>query len=175
MIDASIRGVSALPTATRTRSRRLPTRWQLDTWRAFIETTEELRSALAARLQAESGLSPSDYAVLLALHDAADHCVRSSVLATTIGWQRSRLSHHLARMERRGLIDRQGCSTDSRGAQSVPTPTRHAASRRAADPPLRAIRGLFVDALSTDQLEAVQDGTAALRAWSGVCSAAGRH
>jgi len=167
MIDASIRGVSALPTATRTRSRRLPTKQQLDTWRAFIETTEELRSALAARLQAESGLSPSDYAVLLALHDAADHCVRSSVLATTIGWQRSRLSHHLGRMERRGLIDRQECSTDSRGAEIVLTPTGHAAFRRATVPHLRAIRELFVDALSPDQLEAVQDVTTALRARSG--------
>jgi DNA-binding MarR family transcriptional regulator len=163
MIDASIRRrLRALPPATRSRSRRLPTKQQLGTWRAFIETTEQLRSALAARLQAESGLSPSDYAVLLALHDADDHRIRSSVLATRIGWQRSRLSHHLGRMERRGLIDRQECPTDSRGAEIVLTPTGDAAFRRATVPHLRAIRELFVDALSPEQLQAVQDITAAL-------------
>jgi len=155
--------LSALPPATRTRSRRLPTKQQLATWRAFIETTERLRSELAARLQTESGLSLSDYAVLLALHDADDHRLRSSVLATRVGWQRSRLSHHLGRMERRGLIDRQECSTDNRGAEIVLTPTGQAAFRAATVPHLRAVRELFIDALTPEQLETVQDITAALR------------
>jgi DNA-binding MarR family transcriptional regulator len=151
-----------MPSATRSRSRRLPTKQQLATWRAFIETTEQFRSALAARLQAETGLSPGDYAVLLALHDVDGHRLRSSVLATRIGWQRSRLSHHLARMERRGLIDRQECSTDSRGAEIVLTATGRAAFRQATVPHLRAIRELFIDALTDEQLDAVQDVTAAL-------------
>jgi DNA-binding MarR family transcriptional regulator len=155
--------LGALPPATRTPSRRLPTKQQLATWRAFIETTEQLRSALAARLQTETGLSPSDYAVLLALHDADDHRLRSSVLATRVGWQRSRLSHHLGRMERRRLIDRQECSTDSRGAEIVLTRTGRAAFRRATVPHLRAVRELFVDALTPDQLETVHDITGALR------------
>ena len=78
---------------------------------------------LAARLQAECGLSPGDYAVLLALKEADDHRLRSSALAATIDWERSRLSHHLGRMERRGLIGRQECSTDSPGgAEIVLTP-----------------------------------------------------
>ena len=146
-----------------TRSRRLPTKQQLATWRAFIETTEQLRSELAARMQADSGLSPSDYSVLLALHDADDHRLRSSALASRIGWQRSRLSHHLGRMERRGLIDRQECETDSRGAEIVLTPSGQAAFRQATVPHLRAVRELFVDALTPEQLDAVADFTAALR------------
>jgi DNA-binding MarR family transcriptional regulator len=152
-----------LPAATRPRSRRLPTKQQLATWRAFIETTEELKSTLAARLQTENGLSPADYAVLLALQDADDHCVRSSELASRVGWQRSRLSHHLGRMERRGLIDRQECATDSRGAEVVITSAGSSAFRRATVPHLRAVRELFIDALTPDQLEAAQDITAALR------------
>jgi DNA-binding MarR family transcriptional regulator len=147
----------------RPRSRRLPTEQQLATWRAFIETTEQLKSMLAARLQTENGLSPADYAVLLALHDADAHRLRSSELASRIGWQRSRLSHHLGRMELRGLIDRQECATDSRGAEIVVTASGRAAFRRATVPHLRAIRELFIDALTPDQLEAAQDITAALR------------
>ena len=149
--------------SARSRSRRLPTEQELATWRAFIETTEQLRSVLSGRLQAECGLSPGDYAVLLALREADDHRLRSSALAATIDWERSRLSHHLGRMERRGLIGRQECSTDSRGAEIVLTPAGLTAFRSATVPHLRAIRELFVDALTPDQLDAVQDIAAALR------------
>jgi DNA-binding MarR family transcriptional regulator len=149
--------------STRSRPRRLPTKKELATWRAFIETTEQVRSLLAARLQAECSLAPGDYAVLLALQEADSHRLRSSVLAATIGWERSRLSHHLGRMEGRGLIDRQECSTDSRGAEIVLTAAGLKAFRSATVPHLRAIRELFVDALTPDQLDAVQDVVAALR------------
>jgi DNA-binding MarR family transcriptional regulator len=142
----------------------LPTRQQLATWRAFIETTEQLRSALAAQLQADSGLSPGDYAVLLALSEADRHRLRSSALATAIGWERSRLSHHLGRMERRELIDRQDCTSDNRGAEIVLTAAGRAAFRDASGPHLRAIRELFVDALTPEQLDEVADIAATLRA-----------
>ena len=141
----------------RPRPRRLPTKQELATWRAFIETTEQLNSVLAARLQAESNLSPSDYAVLLALHDVDGHRLRSSALAAHIGWQRSRLSHHLGRMERRGLIERQEIATDSRGAEIVLTTAGLEAFRRSTRPHLQTIRELFVDALTPDQLSAAQD------------------
>src|SRR3981189_3405483 len=84
-------------------SRRLPTRGELRTWREFIETIEALRTVLAARLHSDTGLSPGDYAVLLTLSEADGGRIRSSELAARIGWERSRLSHHLGRMERRQL------------------------------------------------------------------------
>ena len=149
--------------STRSRTRQLPTKPELATWRAFTETTERLRSLLAARLQADTGLSPADYAVLLALHDADDNRLRSSRLAENVGWERSRLSHHLGRMEQRGLIDRQECSTDSRGAEIVLTAAGRDAFGGATVPHLRAIRELFVDALTPDQLNAVHDITVALQ------------
>ncbi|MFG1817704.1 MarR family winged helix-turn-helix transcriptional regulator [Kribbella sp. NPDC049174] len=143
--------------------RRSPTAEQLRIWRAYIETADQLRSALAARLQAESGLSPGDYAVLLALSEADGRRMRSSELADQIGWERSRLSHHLGRMERRELIHREPCATDSRGAEIVLTSTGADAFRRSSIHHLHAVRELFVDALTPDQLDAVQDFTAALR------------
>jgi DNA-binding MarR family transcriptional regulator len=143
--------------------RRLPTRDQLRTWRDFLETTDVLRSALAARLQSDSGLSTGDYAVLLALSEAPRGRIRSSELAAGIGWERSRLSHHLGRMERRGLIRRERAPTDSRGAEIILEPGGSAAFRAATAPHLRAIRELFVDALTPDQLTAAGDIAAALR------------
>ncbi|MEU4419957.1 MarR family winged helix-turn-helix transcriptional regulator [Actinoplanes sp. NPDC024001] len=144
-------------------ARKLPTRDELSTWREFIETTERLRNMLTARLQHDTGLSPGDYAVLLALSEAPGSRVRSSELASLIGWERSRLSHHLGRMERRRLIRREECASDSRGAEVVLQPTGADAFHAATAPHLRAIRELFIDALTPEQLAAAGEIAAALQ------------
>ncbi|WP_327007048.1 MarR family transcriptional regulator [Dactylosporangium sp. NBC_01737] len=146
------------------RGRQLPTADELRIWRDFIETADALRSELTSRLQTETSLSPGDYAVLLALSEAKDRRMRSSELAAGIGWERSRLSHHLARMEKRGLIHREECATDNRGAEVVLTPGGAESFRGATVPHLRAVRELFVDALTPAQLAAAGDLAAALRA-----------
>ncbi|MCO6008911.1 MarR family transcriptional regulator [Actinoallomurus purpureus] len=144
-----------------------PTVEELRVWRDFIETAEALRSNLTSRLQSESALSPGDYAVLLALSEADGHRLRSSELAAGIGWERSRLSHHLGRMERRGLVRRQNCAADNRGAEVVLTAEGAEAFRRASIPHLRAVRELFIDALTPEQLTMVDEIAGALRAHLG--------
>jgi DNA-binding MarR family transcriptional regulator len=146
------------------RRRQLPTAEELRIWRDFIETVEALRSEVASRLQSETSLSPGDYAVLLALSEAQDQRMRSSELAEGIGWERSRLSHHLGRMERRELIRREDCATDSRGAEIVLAPTGAEAFRGATFPHLRAVRELFIDGLTSDQLIAAGELAESLRA-----------
>jgi DNA-binding MarR family transcriptional regulator len=141
----------------------LPTRGELDIWREFVETTEALRSVLAARLHRDTGLSPGDYAVLLELTEAPDHRMRSSTLATQVGWERSRLSHHLGRMERRRLIRREECAADSRGAEVVLEAAGAEAFFAATVPHLRAVHELFVGALTAEQLAAAGEIAAALR------------
>lgn len=123
-----------------------PTGDELRVWRDFVETGDRLRSLLAARLLAESGLSTGDYSVLLALSEAPGKRMRSSELATAIDWERSRLSHHLGRMERRGLIARSPSASDSRGADVALTEVGASRFRRASVAHLRAVQDLFVDA-----------------------------
>ncbi|WP_406067840.1 MarR family winged helix-turn-helix transcriptional regulator [Micromonospora sp. NBC_01638] len=144
--------------------RQLPTAEELRIWRTFIETTAALGSRLESHLQSDCSLSTGDYAVLLALSEAQDQAMRSSELASHIGWERSRLSHHLGRMERRGLIRRQECATVPRGAEVLLTPAGAEAFRGATVPHLRAIRELFVDALTPEQILAAGEIAAALRA-----------
>jgi len=148
--------------AARAAARQRLTERELAIWRSLLETTAELHRVLGAQLQ-ESGLSPADYQVLLALREAACPRLRSSELAATIDWERSRLSHHLGRMERRGLIRRDDCPTDSRGAEVSLTPSGTAAFRRASAPHLRAIKKHFADALTPAQLEALADVLQALQ------------
>lgn len=143
-------------------ARRSPTADDLATWRGFIETSERLRAVIGSRLQADSGLSTGDYSVLLSLSEAPDHRARSSELAVQVGWERSRLSHHLGRMEQRGLIRRDDCPTDNRGAEVVLTTAGADAFRRASAPHLHAIQELFIGALSPDQLASVRELTGAL-------------
>lgn len=143
--------------------RRSPTADELRVFRAFIETADQLRSALGARLQSESGVSTGDYAVLLALSEAPGHRLRSSDLAAHIGWERSRLSHHLGRMEQRALIRREECLTDNRGAEIALAAAGAEAYRQANVPHLHAIRELFIDALTPQQLASALEIAGALR------------
>jgi DNA-binding MarR family transcriptional regulator len=145
------------------RPRRSPTSAELRTWREFIETVEALSWRLASRLQSESSLSQGDYQVLLALSEADGHRMRSSELAAVIGWERSRLSHHLGRMEKRGLVSRDPCAADGRGAEVVLAAHGSDCFRRATIPHLRAVRELFIDALTSEQLAAADDIAGTLR------------
>jgi len=148
---------------TEERRRSTPTPDQLRVWRGFVETSEALRARLAGQLQSDSSLSSGDYQVLLALSEAEGHTARSSELAALIDWERSRLSHHLGRMEKRGLIRRVPCADGAHGVDVILTDAGAEAFRAANVPHLRAIRALFVDALSPEQLAQVDDITAALQ------------
>jgi DNA-binding MarR family transcriptional regulator len=134
--------------------RRRMTSRELVIWRSLLDTTTELRRVLGAELL-ESNLSPADYQVLLALSEADGRRLRSSELATNIDWERSRLSHHLKRMERRHLIRREDCATDNRGAEVVLTVEGARVFRRATAPHMRAIKKHFTDALTPGQFEAL--------------------
>lgn len=143
--------------------RTMPTREELRVWRNYIETAEVLRTRLGARMQSESSMSSGDYQVLLALSEAQERTLRASALASTIGWERSRLSHHLGRMERRGLVQRSSCPDDAHGIDVSVTDAGYEAFRAGSVPHLRAVKELFLDALSPGQLEQVEDLTVALQ------------
>lgn len=135
-------------------ARQSPTAAELAVWRDYVETAEVLRQALSTGLQATSGVSPGDYAVLLTLSEADDHRLRSSVLALQIGWERSRLSHHIGRMESRGLIRRHRSGNDSRGAEIELTDEGARIFRSSSAPHLRLVHQLFIEALTPEELEA---------------------
>ena len=114
-----------------------------------------LSSALARQLSAESDLSLQDYVVLVALTDTPDGRVRLFALADGLGWERSRLSHHVARMANRGLVRKERCPSDRRGAFVVVTDRGRQAIEVAAPGHVASVRRLFVDVLGPDELEAI--------------------
>ena len=130
---------------------------ELRAWRGLIETSALLRHRLDQLLAADSGLSGSDFPILVTLHEADTPTLRSSELARRIGWERSRLSHQLARMERRGLISRTPHHTDNRGWEIGLTGTGRETYLAATTEHSRAVRANFADILSAQQLQQLGD------------------
>ena len=120
-------------------------------WRGWLKLNAALASTLQRELQQEVGLSSSDYEVLVHLTDNPEGRVRVTELAGLLQWERSRVSHHIKRMERRGLVGRAECSEDGRGAFVVITPQGRAAIEEAAPGHVMAVRRLMLDALSEEE------------------------
>ena len=121
-------------------------------WRGLLTMTSRLDAELNRRLQESSGLSQADYGVLVALSEAPGGRLRVFEVARDLCWEQSRLSHHLARMQKRGLVDREECSSDRRGAFVVLTEEGRSAIEAAAPAHVDAVRGLVFDGLSEAQV-----------------------
>ena len=121
-------------------------------WRRWLRLNAALPGVLHRELQADGGLSLPDFEVLVKLTDTADGRVRVTDLAREVNWERSRLSHHVTRMERRGLVERSECSDDGRGAWVVLTAKGRSAIERAAPGHAATVRRLIFDDLSPQEL-----------------------
>jgi len=122
-------------------------------WRALLQLTTRLPAALNHQLHQDSGLSLADMDILVALGDEDEGRVRVTVLAHALGWERSRLSHQVARMERAELVRKVPCEDDGRGAYVELTEAGRRSLVRAAPGHVTFVRGLFVDAFDDGGLE----------------------
>jgi DNA-binding MarR family transcriptional regulator len=135
-------------------------RW-LDTdeqraWRGYRRMRTLLDLQLARDLASDSGLSEPDYDVLSTLTEHPEHRWRANELADRLMWSTSRLAHHVGRMERRGLVARESCQDDGRGATVVLTPAGWNVLEAAAPLHVRSVRGNFIDLLNQDELETLR-------------------
>ena len=135
------------------------TRWLDDheqqVWRSFVTVQSRLDARLGRQLVADSGLSMADFEVLVVLSDVPDGRRRAFELGRQLQWEKSRLSHHLTRMERRGLVGREGCPTDRRGAFIALTPAGRTALETAAPGHVEAVRRSLFDVLTPAQVSAL--------------------
>lgn len=121
-------------------------------WRSFQMMTVELAARMHRSLVAATGLSLPDYEVMVYLSEAPDDRLRAFELGAALKWEKSRLSHHLTRMERRGLVCRQQCESDARGQFVQLTAEGRAAIEKAAPHHVDDVRRLMIDHLDTDDL-----------------------
>jgi DNA-binding MarR family transcriptional regulator len=132
------------------------TRWLTEdehrAWRGLLQMTAQLDARLARQLQDHSALSRADYDVLVPLSEAPDGRLRMFELSGELCWEQSRLSHHLSRMQKRGLVERADCSSDRRGAFVVLTAAGRAAIEKAAPSHVDAVRQLVFEGLTQAQV-----------------------
>jgi len=128
-------------------------------WRGLLRMTSQLNARMNRQLLQDYGVSLADYDVLVVLSEAPAGRLRVFEVADALAWEQSRVSHQLARMQRRGLIARQDCSSDARGAFAVLTQAGRAAIERAAPAHVETVRQLVFDGLSHDQLTALTEIT----------------
>src|SRR5690349_3448168 len=136
------------------------TKWLDDeeqrTWRGFVRLQARLSAELNRQLQATAGLSLADYEVLVLLTDVEEGRLRPYEMQKTLDWEQSRLSHHLGRMQRRGLVRREECDEDGRGSYIALTESGRQAITQAAPDHVEAVRQLFFDALKPSQVTALR-------------------
>jgi DNA-binding MarR family transcriptional regulator len=121
-------------------------------WITYMRVQLRMNYEMNRQLQAESGLSLADYDVLVALSGHRGDGMRVSDLAAHIGWERSRLSHQLRRMEERGLTERRPSVGDGRTTNVVLTPRGRQAIDEAAPGHVDLVRRLFFDPLPENLL-----------------------
>ncbi|BCJ58815.1 MarR family winged helix-turn-helix transcriptional regulator [Micromonospora endophytica] len=122
-------------------------------WDSFIRMQEKLIGRLSRRVQADSGLSAADYLVLAKLTEVSGRRMRLMDLAKLLEWEKSRMSHQVGRMTKRGLVAKEECPDDGRGAFIVATPAGVTAIENAAPTHVGHVRRLFIDALSQEDLD----------------------
>lgn len=126
-------------------------------WRAYMRMRTLLNAQVVRDLARESGLSGADYDVLSNLSETEGHRWRLHELAARMAWSKSRLSHHITRMEQRGLVTREECPSDGRGAFVTLTDAGLRAIEAAAPGHVASVRRHFIDPLSRGQLDALAE------------------
>ncbi len=117
---------------------------ELARWNVWKRASENVMSEVAREIANATGLSAADFSVLTRLIEEGEGSLRQQRLADDLGWERSRLSRHLARMESRGLVSRSGTGPE-RWIHATAGATDLTATARAAH--ARAVRGNLLDSV----------------------------
>ncbi|MET0843577.1 MAG: MarR family winged helix-turn-helix transcriptional regulator [Mycetocola sp.] len=132
------------------------------TWRSVLRMHTQLTAALAQALKTDSDMSISDYEVLAILSEAPDGVLRARELRCELQWEKSRLAHHIRRMEQRGYVRRDACADDARAPLIGLTDTGLAAIRAAAPAHVARVRELFFSALTPTQTRHMREAADAV-------------
>jgi DNA-binding MarR family transcriptional regulator len=134
-----------------------PEEWEL--WDTWMRAHRVLVRELDRDLQREFGISKAEFSVLATLQGAPGREMRVSEFAESLGWEKSRVSHLLTRMEHRGFVERTRYGASGRRTGIGLTATGRRVAQRAVVGHAGNIRRYVLDSLTPEQ-------AAVIRAWS---------
>lgn len=123
-------------------------------WRTFLYGVNLLMENISTALEQDPrfDLSLDEYEILVRLSEAPEGRIRMSGLADQVVHSRSRLTHTVARLEKRGILERVRCSGDGRGREAVLTEAGAELLRQAAPVHVASVRERLLDAVGTEDL-----------------------
>lgn len=144
---------------------------ELRAWRGLLRVHASLSKALDQQLEREHGLPLTSYEVLLYLAEADGRKMRMCDLAASVILSRSGLTRLVDRLERDGLLVRESCASDARGAFAKLTPAGEQKLIAARATHLAGVRSLFLEHLSPEEQDVL--GSIWMRVLPGAKGAAG--
>jgi len=126
-------------------------------WFAYMKLQLRLRYEMNRQLQADSDISLADYDVMVALTSEDGGRMSMSALATRIGWERSRASHHAKRMVARGLLELATSPVDRRVTLVALSTAGWDTLRSATPKHVDLVREMFFSGLDPARLEGLSE------------------
>ena len=122
-------------------------------WRAFMHARDQLNARVNQHLLQDFGLSGADYEILAVLSELPEGRMPAQELGALVGWEKSRLSHQIRRMQDRGLVAREANPADGRSAMICLLPAGRRAIQDAAPQHVRNVRRHFTDLFTPAELD----------------------
>ena len=136
------------------------TRWlddeEQELWRLLLGAVRKINRGMDDTLKAGGEVSASEFAVLVALSEAPEQHLRLHELCTQLEWDRSRASHQVTRMEKRGLLYKEPDAEDARGINVCVTHAGLEHLRRAAPEHVESVRRMVFDHLQPEDVPALR-------------------
>ena len=136
------------------------TRWlddeEQELWRLLLGAVRKINRGMDETLKAGGEVSASEFAVLVALSEAPEQRLRLPELCTQLEWDRSRASHQVTRMEKRGLLYKEPDAVDARGINVCVTHVGIEHLRRAAPEHVESVRRMVFDHLQPEDVPALR-------------------
>lgn len=126
-------------------------------WRLILAGFNKISRTIDDRLQEGSEISSSEFSVLVALSEAEDHTLRLRELCDELGWDRSRASHQVTRMKKRGLLTKSKCPGDARGVLVTLTDQGMTHLEDAVPDHVETVRRLIFDHLNKDRADKIRE------------------
>lgn len=128
---------------------------QFGAWRAFHKIRMQLLPYMTKKIHKNTGLSPAEYFLLVALLESPAGELRSSEISEILDWEKSRVSHQAKRMEERALVSRFTAESDRRSCVIKITPSGKKYIKEAISIQSQDVKHCFADLLSPAQLDSL--------------------
>lgn len=124
-------------------------------WRLILASIRKINRGMDEILMAGGGLSISEFSVLVSLSEAEHQQLRLREICTELDWDRSRASHQITRMERRGLVEKAKPEVDARGVVVRITEEGLQRLETAVPSHVESVRQLVFDHMNLEDREAL--------------------